>query len=670
MQPRATQKVSSELFESLKLYLNNKNRLQPIIGLRSITECVKVGSPGREVLYLCEVCECRLGKGDMRNHIMGSLHRYNYTKAWYPDLLSGVKEDGDMSLLARPLMEIARALEDKDGPGDIKLLEVEDAAFQRIKGYSNGEAISLIRLLTHGPAHTDTSACTEQDDEPSQRVVLLGHGEVTVPGAEQVAWSEDVVQQAPPAWVQGHGHNFLNGYKGGKPLIGLHRLSECMDDHGCTSCFLCHCCCTRVNKRALVDHISSPGHVFNYLMETRHEQVEAVGTDLQNNWQLLQSLARQVEREEGRGDVEVINAPQFLCGLLATKSYNWCIKRLWKRSHPNARRWKKAHQGSKVTRLPKQGARHRKKSGAEVKNTVFKVSLPLTEGPLLLERTSFSRDSPPGSPVPWADPQEEEPNAEVKEEPYFKWEEPDLNMGSEPFTENQSLDDDQYAPADVTVAHFADQSDDIGEGANPGRLTPFQKSSRRNSNSWQSPAPVGEWSAYSHAYSHQEGYALEWHNSSLPHTAHPGANACADGPDLPSLTTQYGYHPQPASHAISGVATVTAGHHINAQKMPPPFAYPPAAAAVHGNGTTPGHGLHFHGIKQERYQTYTQFQSGPVPAAQTYWTQPVAYQAVQGQGYQGYHMAPWSSQPTTYCPHPPGHWRAHPDPSVPPGPAF
>ncbi|KAM9776566.1 uncharacterized protein ACBT44_001527 [Syngnathus typhle] len=72
--------LSSELFESLKVYLNNSKRLQPIIGLRSITECVKAGSRGGgEPVYFCEVCACRLSKGDMRNHIMGSIHRYNYT---------------------------------------------------------------------------------------------------------------------------------------------------------------------------------------------------------------------------------------------------------------------------------------------------------------------------------------------------------------------------------------------------------------------------------------------------------------------------------------------------------------------------------------------------------------------------------------------------------------
>lgn len=47
-------------------------------GLGSIIECMKAGAQNKQALYLCEVCVCRLSKADMRNHITGSLHRYNY----------------------------------------------------------------------------------------------------------------------------------------------------------------------------------------------------------------------------------------------------------------------------------------------------------------------------------------------------------------------------------------------------------------------------------------------------------------------------------------------------------------------------------------------------------------------------------------------------------------
>ncbi|TNN85726.1 hypothetical protein EYF80_003973 [Liparis tanakae] len=111
--------TKSLLFNSLKVYLNNKNRLQPIIGLGSIIECVKAGT--QEMFYLCEVCVCRLGKADMRNHIMGSLHRYNYIKAWHPHLVCEWQEKSDLSRLAWPLMEMATVLEGKEGPGEVQV---------------------------------------------------------------------------------------------------------------------------------------------------------------------------------------------------------------------------------------------------------------------------------------------------------------------------------------------------------------------------------------------------------------------------------------------------------------------------------------------------------------------------------------------------------------------
>lgn len=48
------------------------------LGLGSLTECVRAGAQCGEVLYLCGVCVCRHSKADVRNHILGSLHRFNY----------------------------------------------------------------------------------------------------------------------------------------------------------------------------------------------------------------------------------------------------------------------------------------------------------------------------------------------------------------------------------------------------------------------------------------------------------------------------------------------------------------------------------------------------------------------------------------------------------------
>ncbi len=97
-------------------------------------------------------------------------------------------------------------------------------------------------------------------------------------------------------------------------------------------------------------------------METHPEQVEVEMADINDNFQLLQSLAKRVEQEEGRGELkvsyllicrdyagcemtlvffsslvlfcpskcsnmscfQVVTAPESLCILLTGKSYHWC----------------------------------------------------------------------------------------------------------------------------------------------------------------------------------------------------------------------------------------------------------------------------------------------------------------------------------------------------------
>ncbi|XP_026156201.1 uncharacterized protein LOC113126417 [Mastacembelus armatus] len=439
----------SKLFESLKLYLNNKNRLQPIIGLGSIIECMRAGTYKREILYLCEVCVCRLSKTDIWNHITGSLHRYNYIKTWYSQLVSEWKENSDLSKLARPLMDIAKLLERKEGPGEVQLLEVDDAMYQKMASYNGNDAITLINSLRDGLGEGEPEECTplqlEHSSPQSHRIVLLSQN--------QQRWSEKSIKAdvisfstptqtnkppplsqssvAPPikseGWLKNISSswsdkkhispelsfrkNHLDGYTGAKPLIGLVRVIECKSENGRTYCFLCHCCRIRLNKMDIVDHLTGSSHLINYLMETHPEQVGPMMADT-NNCQFLQSLAKKVEQEEGRGELKVVNAPESLCNQLTGKSYHWCINKLCNGStHTSIQKKKIPVKGSNVDKtsvqwmskkhakvLSKQARRRAKRKMTKITNTVFKVSLPLTKGPVLVERTSFSKDSLPVLP--------------------------------------------------------------------------------------------------------------------------------------------------------------------------------------------------------------------------------------------------------------------------------
>ncbi|KAJ7991646.1 hypothetical protein DPEC_G00286050 [Dallia pectoralis] len=136
----------SLLSNSLRVYLNNKNRLQPIIGLSSMTECVKL-SGDSDAVYLCEVCVCRLRKTDVRSHIMGSLHRYNYIKVRHPHFMSEWKQSTELSKMARPLMEMAQILENREGTGDVQVLKLEAAMYEEISSRSESDVHVLVHAI-------------------------------------------------------------------------------------------------------------------------------------------------------------------------------------------------------------------------------------------------------------------------------------------------------------------------------------------------------------------------------------------------------------------------------------------------------------------------------------------------------------------------------------------
>ncbi|XP_077446007.1 uncharacterized protein LOC144066670 [Stigmatopora argus] len=377
MQDGTPRGPSSELSASLKAYLNDGKRLQPIVGLRCITECV-AASPGGdgEAVYLCEVCVRRLSKSDVRNHIVGSLHRYNYVKACHPHLLpDGKRSDAhaDVSLLARPLMDVARTLEEKEGPGDIRLLRAEGSAFQRLSGGGDDdEAIRLLRALMGGAGEPESLTSDHREDEGDEVPAAVDRGDHACPSLE-----------IPPTF----GHTLRDRYKGPRPVIGLFRVTECVcEEDGRTSCFLCHCCRTRVTTRLFVPHVSGSDHALAYLMETQRERASRVGAGPTD------SLAAEVEREEGRGDMEVLAASRFLCRQLARKNYHWCIRVLWKVNYPGFGQGERAKKGLKGKKRGG-GAKCSPQSGV-----VFKVNLPLSRGPLLLERTSFGPEASEGDP--------------------------------------------------------------------------------------------------------------------------------------------------------------------------------------------------------------------------------------------------------------------------------
>ncbi|XP_013998547.1 uncharacterized protein si:ch211-199g17.2 [Salmo salar] len=196
MQPERAHKAvcgQSLLSIALRVYLNNKNRLQPIIGLSYVTECVTLGRDS-EAVYLCEVCVCRLSKADVRSHIMGSLHRYRYIKVDHPHFVSEWKPSPDLSMLARPLMEMAQILEKREGTGDVQVLELDAAIYEEMTLHSDIDALILLHAIRTGREQRNLKSQSEKPSVQSEYLAIRSQRTIISPQRLYVQPEKPVVQ--------------------------------------------------------------------------------------------------------------------------------------------------------------------------------------------------------------------------------------------------------------------------------------------------------------------------------------------------------------------------------------------------------------------------------------------------------------------------------------------
>uniref|UniRef100_A0A1A7XWJ9 Uncharacterized protein n=1 Tax=Iconisemion striatum TaxID=60296 RepID=A0A1A7XWJ9_9TELE len=413
MQPELSDK--SQLFNFLKSYLNNKNRLQPIIGLCSIVECVNVGSDNRETLYFCEVCVCRVTKADIQNHIQGSRHRFSYIKTCHPHLARKWEKDADLSKLAWPLMELATVLERREGPGNVQLFEVPEAAYLKMATESENHAVMLMNVLRDGGAESGSFSEILSLHYPieSQRVVLLTQNQPEDTKPHMVSAQNEGPCHTENTQTSPENSSFVENFSGATPPIGLNRVIGFKSENGRLHCFLCHCCRVKCNTNDIIDHLTSSSHLFNYLMETHPNLVEGMSENSEANFHLLPPLANKVEQLEGRGQMEIINVPESFCKQLSGKSYHWCLRMqssvrvnldvpvkregVAEPVEPKKNAKAVAQQVKETLRKKRKKKKKKRKT-----NTMFNISLPIHKGAVLLERTSFDEENlleQPSSPL-------------------------------------------------------------------------------------------------------------------------------------------------------------------------------------------------------------------------------------------------------------------------------
>nr|XP_020462476.1 uncharacterized protein LOC109963900 isoform X2 [Monopterus albus] len=618
-------------------------------------------------------------------------------------------------------MDIAKSLEGVEGHGELQLLEVREAVYQKMATHSGSDALTLIHSLRDDRRQSEPKETTalhlEHQAIQSDRIVLLPKNQlkwskkslksrvlshktlaeinkpppqlrstVIIPNKSEDRLKNlstlqlNTTQISPePSVPSGNSKSFLDGYTGAKPLIGLFRVVECRSENGQTYCFLCHCCRIRSNKMDIIGHLTSSSHLVNYLMEAHPEQVESV-TDATNDCEFLQSLAKKVEKEEGRGELKVVNAPESLCILLTGKSYHWCIKMLcneW--THTDIQNREIAVEEPSVNKTSVQGMvekygaglskRTQKMKKKKVANTVFKVSLPLTKGPLLMRRTSFINKGPPVSPV-YAPSSDLDLilSAKTTTEDY------DLDCDAESFTVGHTehctisqLQQDLYSEDSgarhvgskrnllVTLnqevdGYFCDskcQFEDItgtkdqviyGEG-NYNRLRDFQEMPNSSFNieltnrglqtpheGWSPAVPhTRDWSSYYSSYGFNKGHAEDPHGSAPQSRVGTGVDERRK--EMRSDATQQQSHSQ---YVVGSV-----GHHGLSGELVPDFdaarsnMHPDIRDSLSHSGNAALDPRVQFETEQRRLQAYMEFRIGHVQTApQRYMPQPT-YQAVQ-----------------------------------------
>ncbi|KAA0710350.1 hypothetical protein E1301_Tti012449 [Triplophysa tibetana] len=593
---------NSHLYNAIRSYLHSVNRAQPIIGLNSVTEMLTFNQPA---VYFCDVCFLRIMKTDIRNHIMGSLHRYNYTKSHHAH---GWRSYTDLSLLARPLMDLATIVEKKEGTGDVQVLCVDElvykeltswsvpAAFRKLNKIKNPqypdqpqsiipdtpdtlvtgvqglqelenrndittESTASTRHVSTSPVMSKCSIISEPLSQlPHPRQTALpprtscpatpliqykdivhhvarppGHwgpmpwqnegggtgfshpfgvgysvhmaqtayayeaqmqtssftvshmvpektqnvtnrqesfsyeGSITTP--ESVRFIEPIITQRralespflftplydeveseepvstdfdPDVEIQSHTYvenkihlpsrnsatqtqnlsdqiqsieDSPETYNGRKPLIGLQAVIKCqsVDGNPPPCCYLCQLCSLKLNKKTILSHLTGCQHQRNYIKVLHRQLFSKIIHQCRNINEILEDVALQLEREDGRGQIKVMRLSSCLISEVLHRDYQWCTKLLNcgasldlfnkttnKTTGPSqdlkrpaesiqsplyeVRAPLSTHQ---ISKKMKKVHPTNVKCTKSVKNPVFKVSLSLQEGPVVIERNSL-----------------------------------------------------------------------------------------------------------------------------------------------------------------------------------------------------------------------------------------------------------------------------------------
>ncbi|XP_023268130.1 uncharacterized protein LOC111659405 isoform X1 [Seriola lalandi dorsalis] len=336
----------------------------------------------------------------------------------------------------------------------------------------------------------------------------------------------------------------------------------------------------------------------------------------------------------------------------------------------------------------------KKRKMKKVANTVFKVSLPLTKGSVLLARMSFSQDSLPMSyshssasdliPPPESQTEDCEldydigsfalnnehtamcTNSQLQQHLYSGDAEADQYKGPERiFTGTRyqevdgsfSINEDSSQSEDITWKNdqkvYGDRNYDRRHGSQETSSMNFTEEfkneglQKQNEELLHAVSHIQDWSSYNSSYRPEEGYAVQWYNSASQNKVGTRVEVPREErQEMSSGSAQCYYKQQPQNQYMAAdhtnLLTVDVEQHglsgesscLDAARIK---MHPQLDFLAHSGSSAPQPRVQFLETEQRQLQTYMEFTANHVQTTpQSYMMQPVAYQTI----YRGHGVMP------------------------------
>ncbi|KAG9355546.1 hypothetical protein JZ751_000384 [Albula glossodonta] len=333
----------------LRAYVADPQRNEPVVGLSALIECCSEKQPP---LHLCVACSTHLNKTPAIFHIISNKHRLSYLWQRRPDLFMDWNNSQDPAKMSSCLITMAREVEREENGslGDIQVVSLDSRTYTEVKSMPFDKALNLLQPIYKEQRQSDLQLRVT----PEHRLATLKqekmeseeYPEEPIPDplnteAEYVRsclLQKDQKQQVlAHTYRAGEDKPIRQEYQLGlgikTPVIGLHLVIECRSLEGWPPPFyLCQACSVKLtDEQSMNKHLTTVQHLYFYIKSCHSshlEKEEKAGRSECGMTDLIQSVAKKIEEEDGSGCFQIMNMSEGVYESLKQGDYGYCIKML------------------------------------------------------------------------------------------------------------------------------------------------------------------------------------------------------------------------------------------------------------------------------------------------------------------------------------------------------